>query len=109
MTEREDQLKKDRMTASHFMDLSRRAYEGSYITFSGFLDMHVASIALKQKASYPAQCMLWGGIDDAERKMAAFVPPELSGTSPEYPLEYLKLSLKVKQPMISIKRGWSNL
>ena len=96
MMDRDEQQRADRMTARHFMDLSARAAEGSYVTFTGFLDMHEASILLKQKASYPAPCRVYGGAADAERVMAAFVPMELSESDIDYPVKYLKLKASFK-------------
>lgn len=75
--------------ARRFEELSRRAYERGFYTFTDFLNLDEQSTLLKLRLSTPVR--LFGGFSFAERQMACFyddVPPQ----DGDFPLTCLKIA-----------------
>ncbi|MDO4478593.1 MAG: YlmH/Sll1252 family protein [Lachnospiraceae bacterium] len=82
------------LTAARFCDLSRRAYDNNYVTHTDFLtgaeqsllqELQMGRIADRRLA--PAAVVLLGGWDEADRKVACFLPDYEDPAS--FPMEEL--------------------
>lgn len=82
MEQEEQYLKK------HLIDLSRRAEQKNFITYSNFLNLNEISILSQSAGEFYCGYELSGGYEYAERKMAAFLPGSHSFSDFPYPLEY---------------------
>lgn len=72
---------------SRLGDLARRRDEGNYCTFSPFL-----SPDLFQDAKSCGNVVLWGGYEDAERCMAAFLPDYMEQEDVDWPISLIIIS-----------------
>lgn len=72
---------------SRLKDLADRRDSGNYCTFSPFLGPDVLSEARRIK-----NVVLWGGYDDAERVVAAFLPDYMSEQDVDWPISVLVIT-----------------
>ena len=81
----------EKLLLSRFSDLERGTERGHKPCFSRFLDPKEQRIFAER---YRPKCpyMLWGGYDDAERKMVGFFPDYLEPAGAEFPLVPLRLA-----------------
>ena len=77
----------DKILENHLRDLAAQSAEGCYYTYSIFLSLAEQDVLLK--ARLPAS--LFGGYENAERKIAVFGSEELFGYTEEPPLVCLKI------------------
>lgn len=70
----------------HLLDLSRRANEKGIVTFSNFLNLNEINIFYQLTKELYSSFQLFGGYEQAERQMAAFVPDTLCYKW-EYPID----------------------
>lgn len=90
--------KEEQIRNRHFHDLANRAYNRGVPIFSEFLTLNEVSIlkTIEKELSY-VKVQLWGGYEEAERQIAAFVPDAFFPTQDMYPISILKISpLNVK-------------
>lgn len=72
-------MNKDELTISRINDRISQARDGYYVTATGFLDSHEQALVQKLSRSTASSCvslMLWGGYDDAERRILICVPED---------------------------------
>lgn len=67
----------DQVLLSHLRDLSRRAYEGGYITVSDFLDERQLGLLSSMEGRLSVSMAPEGVFEEAERQAVFFVPPEM--------------------------------
>lgn len=84
-------------------DLSRLAVKRRSFSTSEFLDMAEGSIADKWLTQEHLAHKMWGGYEDAERRIAIMFPDKINRTLPEnLPITYLQITPKknpyVRQP-----------
>lgn len=78
-------MKNDELIISRISDRIVQAERGFYITSTGFLDSHQQSLAAPLLHSSPdVDAFLWGGYEEAERRILVCLPRE-------YPPEYSDL------------------
>lgn len=80
--------KEELLTEKRFLELSRLAYSRDIITYSDFLNLNELNILhTLSKAELYTSFITFGGYDQAERQMAAFLPDALylRGEEPNYP------------------------
>ncbi len=82
-------MENDKILQDHLTDLSARAKEGSYYTYSGFLSLAEQDLLLKTKTDIKYK--LIGGYENAERKLAAFGSKEDFGYEEETPIVCIKI------------------
>ena len=75
-----------------FLELSRKAYEGSYFTFSDFLGLAEQSALSEVKRSLPSRITLFGGAVGAERVMVRFGDADEIGYELPFPIVCLKIA-----------------
>lgn len=93
-------MKSDDFVVSRIEDRIAQCERGWYVTSTGFLDSHEQAIAAKcLKSSPDVKAILWGGYDDADRRIVVCMPKD-------YPMEYSDL-LKVLR--VEIPRGSKEL
>lgn len=68
---------------NRFIDLSKRADERCFVTFSNFLDMNELNIFRQTAKELYSSFELSGGYEYAERQMIAFIPDALSSCAGE--------------------------
>lgn len=73
------------------LDLSRQADLKGFVTFSSFLNLNEQNIYHTTTKEFYCQSKLFGGYDNAERQMVAFIPDALSYDW-EYPIHCLKIT-----------------
>ena len=86
MSEERELLKK------RFLELSRKAYEGSYFTFSDFLGLAEQSALKEVLRTLPSRITLFGGASGAERVMVRFGDAEEIGYELPFPIACLKIA-----------------
>ncbi len=74
---------------SHIFDLATACEKYYSATYGDFLSENSISELFKREHFLPLSPVLFGGFDDAERKMVAFVPEDMS---PEFPISAVKFS-----------------
>ncbi len=81
----------EKLLLSRFEDLERSTERGHKPCFSRFLDPREQRLFAQH---YRPRCpyMLWGGYEDAERKMVGFFPDYLEPDGAEFPIVPLRLS-----------------
>lgn len=80
--------KEEAIFQKHIMDLSRKAYQNHQYTFSGFLSMPEQDSVLQLKDSRQLLMNpdLYGGCEQAERRMVRFGSMEEFGYEEEFPI-----------------------
>ena len=91
----------DELIISRIEDRIRQCRDGWYVTSTGFLDSHEQALA-KQVMMHSAdvRCFLWGGYDEAERRIVVCVPSEIP-MSNEEAADGLLSVLRISKPSIS--------
>ena len=74
-----------------FIDLSKRAEDKNIITFSHFLNLNELNILHQSVRELHSSFETFGGYEQAERQMAAFIPDALSYVW-EYPIRTVRLA-----------------
>lgn len=94
-------MTKDELTIAKIEDKIEQCRDGWYVTATGFLDSHEQALA-KKAAVHAAgvRTLMYGGFDDAERRMLVCVPADLP-LSDEEAVEGLAEVLRVTKPAIS--------
>lgn len=81
---------------SHTHDKCRECINKNMLTQTGFLDLHEQSLVLSER--YDCPFLLFGGYDDAERKMLLFLPAyEVS--QDDYGISVLGIKISSKSPL----------
>lgn len=84
-------MEKEELFEKRMLELSKKAYYKSILTFSDFLDLNeqnkLHSLARKEEG---VQIRTFGGYESAERQMAAFVPDAFCYEQ-DYPIACLKI------------------
>lgn len=63
-------------------------------SFLGFLDESQAALCQEMVKRESASCLLWGGYEDAERRMAGFFPDYMEPDPEEFPIEALTIAYR---------------
>ncbi len=94
-------MTKDELTIAKIEDRITQSRDGWYVTATGFLDSHEQALA-KKAVMHAAgvRTLMYGGYDDAERRMLVCVPADLP-ISDEEAVEGLAMVLRVTKPAIS--------
>ena len=94
-------MTKDELTIAKIEDKITQSRDGWYVTATGFLDSHEQALA-KKAVMHPAgvRTLMYGGYDDAERRMLVCVPADLP-ISDEEAVDGLAEVLRVTKPAIS--------
>lgn len=71
-------MNKDTFTEKRFLELSRQAYERNHPVFSDFLTLGEISLLRQEEHRLDSRYCLFGGYEDSERQMAAFLPDAFS-------------------------------
>lgn len=69
--------KEDVLFLRHVLDKDMLCRNKNILTSTGFLDAHQQSIVFEHKNEFFCPFVLWGGFDDAERKVLFFLPDYL--------------------------------
>ena len=78
---------------NNFEDMASRAYKNNHYIFSDFLSLSEQEDFYKEVPSFPPiPYELWGGFEDAERKVLRFGNEDYFGYLESYPLVCLKIS-----------------
>lgn len=94
-------MTKDEVITARIEDRISQCRDGFYVTSTGFLDTHEQSLAVAaSKHAAGVRTLMYGGYDDAERRMLVCVPRDMP-MSDEEAVEGLLKVLRVKLPAIS--------
>ena len=74
---------------AHIFDLATSCEKYYSATYGDFLSENSISELLRREQFLPLSPVLFGGFEDAERKMVAFIPEDIS---PEFPISAVKFS-----------------
>ena len=94
-------MTKDDLTIAKIEDKITQSRDGWYVTSTGFLDSHEQALA--KKASMHAagvRTLMYGGYEDAERRMLVCIPADLP-ISDEEATDGLVVVLRVTKPALS--------
>jgi len=80
----------DSYLASRLEECAARAVRTARPVFSKFLDPAQGELALGAARRQRAAVRLWGGYEDAERRIAAFLAPDVPEEPLEWPLRWLR-------------------
>ena len=69
--------KDDVLFIRHILDKDKVCRSKNILTSTGFLDAHQQSLVFEHKNEFYCPFVLWGGFDDAERKVLFFLPDYL--------------------------------
>lgn len=78
----------EKYVVSRIKELSKRSFNRGIWTFSDFLSLAEQSLA---EASAESEYLLWGGYENAERKIAAFGSEDICGYKEEMPIKIVKI------------------
>lgn len=94
-------MTKDELTLAKIEDKITQSRDGWYVTATGFLDSHEQALA-KKAAMHAAgvRTLMYGGYDDAERRMLVCIPADLPISDKEA-TEGLAMVLRVTKPAMS--------
>ena len=94
-------MTKDELTIAKIEDKITQSRDGWYVTATGFLDSHEQALA-KRTVMHAAgvRTLMYGGYDDAERRMLVCVPADLP-VSDEEAADGLITVLRVTKPSMS--------
>ena len=86
-------LNEDAVFVNRLYDLAEQACKTGKYRFTGFLGLHEQNLLLReqQKLSF-AGLTLFGGCEDAERRMARFGCEEICGYEQPFPIDLLRLT-----------------
>ena len=85
--------KEEKILLASVLDKAMRAHQKNIPVCSSFLDLHQQTMVLSQQKQYPLPLILWGGYDEAERKIAVFLPDYLEEV-PEDMLKAVRVDVK---------------
>ena len=77
----------DKILENHFRDLAEQSASGCYYTYSSFLSLAEQDLLLKTRLG----ASLFGGYENAERKLAVFGSEDAFGYTEEAPIVCLKI------------------
>lgn len=80
----------DSYLAARLRECAGRAVRTSRLVLTKFLDPVQGALALGAAREQGAGVRLWGGYEDAERRIAAFYPLDASENPAEWPLRWLR-------------------
>lgn len=69
-----DNEKDIKIFISHIFDKDNECFNKNFSCVTGFLDMQKQSLIQSIKKDFRSEIFLWGGYDDAERKILIFMP-----------------------------------
>ncbi|MBQ8403017.1 MAG: hypothetical protein IJX55_01155 [Clostridia bacterium] len=87
-------MENDKILQNHFLDLAEKA-GGGYYTYSSFLSLAEQDLLLKTKTGISTS--LFGGYENAERKIAVFGSEEDFGYTEEAPIVCLKIEPRMQK------------
>lgn len=94
-------MTKDEVITAKIEDRICQCRDGYYVTSTGFLDTHEQALAVAaSRHAAGVRTFMYGGYDDAERRMLVCVPKDIP-MSDEEAVEGLLRVLRVKLPAIS--------
>ena len=94
-------MTKDELTIARIEDKIDQCRDGWYVTSTGFLDSHEQALTKKAVMHAPGvRTLMYGGYDDAERRMLVCIPADLPMSDDEA-VDGLVSVLRVKKPAIS--------
>ena len=80
-------MENDKILENHFRDLAEQSASGCYYTYSSFLSLAEQDLLLKTRLG----ASLFGGYENAERKLAVFGSEDAFGYTEEAPIVCLKI------------------
>ena len=94
-------MTKDELITARIEDKISQCRDGSYVTSTGFLDTHEQALAITaSRHAAGVRTFMYGGYDEAERRMLVCVPRDLPINDEEAEEGLLRV-LRVKLPAIS--------
>ena len=94
-------MTKDELITAKIEDRIAQCRDGYYVTSTGFLDTHEQALAVAAgRHAAGVRTFMYGGYDDAERRMLVCVPRDIP-MGDEEATEGLLTVLRVKLPAIS--------
>jgi len=94
-------MTKDELITARIEDKITQCRDGYYVTSTGFLDIHEQALAIAaSRHAAGVRTFMYGGYNDAERRMLVCVPKDIP-MSDEEAVEGLLRILRVKLPAIS--------
>jgi RNA-binding protein YlmH len=87
-------MENDKLLQNRFLDLAEKA-SGGYYTYSSFLSLAEQDLLLKTKTAVRAS--LFGGYENAERKIAVFGSEDEFGYTEEAPIVCLKIEPRMQK------------
>lgn len=94
-------MTKDELITARIEDRIEQCRDGYYVTSTGFLDTHEQALAIAaSRHAAGVRTFMYGGYDEAERRMMVCVPKDLP-ISDEEAVDGLIRVLRVKLPAIS--------
>ncbi|MBR5517869.1 MAG: hypothetical protein IKV86_02460 [Clostridia bacterium] len=66
--------KDEKILLSSILDKAEKSYNKNIPTYTNFLDLHQQTLVLGQAKEFKCRYLLFGGYDEAERKLIAFLP-----------------------------------
>ncbi len=66
--------KDEKMTVSNIMDRHNRCLNKNILTCTDFLDLNAQTLVKEMEREFKTDYILWGGFEDAERKVLFFLP-----------------------------------
>ena len=88
-------MENEKILQSRFSDLASQADNGCYYTYSNFLSLAEQDLLLKSKIKIPFS--LFGGYENAERKLAVFGSEEFFGYTEEAPIVCVRIAPKMQK------------
>lgn len=86
-------MNRDEMSGARFRELANRSYMNNQFLFTPFLSLSEQSELMLAIRELPkASCILWGGAESSERKMARFGNADEFGYDEDFPIAILKAS-----------------
>lgn len=94
-------MTKDELIKARIEDRIAQCRDGFYVTSTGFLDTHEQALAIAaSRHAAGVRTFMYGGYDDAERRMLVCVPKDIPISDVEAAEGLLKV-LRIKLPLIS--------
>ncbi len=93
--------KEEQIFIHHCHDLSNRTYEHCYPLFTNFLNQNEISLLKEVEDDFMTSVTLYGGFEDAERRMACFHLDAFSLSTEVYPISILMITSAYKKENLS--------
>ncbi len=87
----------DKMLLAHILDREQLCMQKNIPVETGFLNPHEQAIVLSMRGEFSVAPTLWGGYEDAERKMLFFLPDYMDAP-PEDALSVISATHRDKNP-----------